>query len=106
MARIMAMNGYKALAVDLYKGQRATDMETAKTLSSSLIQEETTANLLDAEAFLRTKTQKVASLGRCLGGKQSLELSLASETLDATIIYYGRLTGNAELLSTINEPML
>jgi dienelactone hydrolase len=33
MARIMAMNGYKALAVDLYNGQVATNMETAMQLS-------------------------------------------------------------------------
>jgi carboxymethylenebutenolidase len=106
MARILAKNGYKALAVDLYKGQVADNMETAKTFSSSLVQDEATANLLAAEAFLRTKTDKVASLWRCLGGKQSLELSIASETLDATIIYYWRLTGNAEILKNINEPVL
>ena len=62
MARILAKNGYKALAVDLYKGQVADNMETAKTLSSSLVQDEATANLLAAEAYLRTKTNKVASL--------------------------------------------
>lgn len=106
MARILAMHGYKTLAVDLYKGKVATDMETARTLSSSLIQEEATRNLLAAEAFLRTRTDKVASLWRCLGGKQSLELSLASETLDATIIYYGRLTSDASTLQNINEPIL
>lgn len=106
MARILAKNGYKALAVDLYKGQVADNMETAKTLSSSLVQDEATANLLAAEAFLRTKTDKVASLWRCLGGKQSLQLSLESDTLDATIIYYGRLTGDATTLQNINEPIL
>lgn len=106
MARIMAMNGYKALAVDLYEGQVADSMETARTLSSSLNQEAATANLLAAEWFLRTKTEKVASLGRCLGGKQSLELSLASETLDATIIYYGRLYEDPTILSGVNEPLL
>ena len=106
MARIMAMNGYKALAVDLYYGQVAHTMEAAKMLSSSVNQEQATANLLAAESFLRTKTKKVASLGRCLWGKQSLELSLASDTLDATIIYYGRLTGNVEVLKNINEPLL
>lgn len=106
MARIMAMNGYKALAVDLYNGQVATDMETAKTLSSALQQDAATANLLAAEAFLRTKAQKVASLGRCLWGKQSLALSIASETLDGTIIYYGRLIDDPTILSGVNEPLL
>jgi len=106
MVRIFAMNWYKALAVDLYNWQVASDMETAMKLSQWLNQEEATQNLLDAETYLRTKTTKVASLWRCLGGKQSLELSLASDTLDATIIYYGRLTWNVEILKNINEPVL
>jgi carboxymethylenebutenolidase len=53
MAEVLAMNGYKVLAVDLYNGQVATDMDQAKTLSSSLDQEASTRNLLVAEQYLR-----------------------------------------------------
>ena len=61
MADVIAMQGYRVLAVDLYNGTVAADMDQAKTLSSSLKQEEATANLLDAERFLRKTSTKVAS---------------------------------------------
>ena len=106
MARVVAMQGYRALAVDLYDGVVAEEFEQARTLSSSLDQEAATANLLDAEEYLRTSSPKVASLGRCMGGKQSLQLSLASDSLDSTVIYYGMLETNPTLLESINQPVL
>lgn len=108
MADILAEYGYTALAVDLYNGQVATDMSGARALSSALDQTGATANLLAAEEWLRTNQQspQVVSWGRCLGGKQSLQLSLASDTLDGTIIYYGRLETDPTVLQTINTPVL
>lgn len=41
-----------------------------------------------------------------MGWAQSLNLSLASDTLDGTIIYYGRLVDDATRLSSINTPLL
>jgi carboxymethylenebutenolidase len=106
MAEVIAMQGYRVLAVDLYGGQVAKDMEQAKSLSSSLDQTKTTANLLAAETYLRQTSPKVASRGRCLGGKQSLELSMNSPTLDATIVYYGRLPTEAEKIKKSTAPLL
>lgn len=106
MARVIAMNGYRVLAVDLYKWNVATAMEQAQELSKALNQEESTKNLLAAETFLRQYAKKVWSLGWCLGWKQSLELSLASDTLDATVIYYGRLYDDPTILAKINQPLL
>ena len=48
---------------------------------------------------------KIASLGWCFGGGQSLRLALA-EKLDATVIYYGNLVTNEDDLSRINWPVL
>lgn len=106
MARVLAMQGYRALAVDLYGWVVPDDFEGAREMSSGLDQEETTANLLAAESYLRENASKVASLWRCLWGKQSLQLSLASQTLDGTVIYYGRLTDDVETLKNINQPVL
>lgn len=106
MARVLAMQWYKTLAVDLYKGRIANTAAQARTLSSELVQEDATANLLAAESFLRETAPRVASLWRCLGGKQSLQLSLASDTLDATVIYYGRLETDPTVLASINQPVL
>lgn len=106
MADVIAMQWYRVLAVDLYGGKVASDMDQAKTLSSSLDQTGSTTNLLAAESYLRKSSAKVASRGRCLGGKQSLELSMASTTLDATVVYYGRLPTDLEKIKTLNEPLL
>lgn len=106
MGRVLAMNGYRVLAVDLYRGQIATTSDQAMTLSRSLDQTGALAQLLDAEAFLRQMSPKVISLGRCMWGAQSLNLSLASNSLDWTIIYYGRVTDNVDRLRTINSPVL
>ncbi|MEY3197934.1 MAG: hypothetical protein RL023_771 [Candidatus Parcubacteria bacterium] len=81
-------------------------MDQAKILSSALDQSGATVNLIAAESFLRKNSTKVASRGRCLGGKQSLELSMASTTLDATVVYYGRLPTDIEKIKTVNEPLL
>jgi carboxymethylenebutenolidase len=106
MARLLAMQWYKALAVDLYGGVVPDGFEEARLLSSSLDQDAATANLMAAERYLRESSSKVASLWRCLWGKQSLQLSLASDTLDGTVIYYGRLTDDVAILQNINEPVL
>jgi carboxymethylenebutenolidase len=106
MADVIAMQWYRVLAVDLYGGKVAADMDQAKTLSSALDQTGSTTNLLAAESYLRKNSPKVASRGRCLGGKQSLELSMASTTLDATVVYYGRLPTDLEKIKTVNEPLL
>jgi Dienelactone hydrolase and related enzymes len=51
---------------------------------------------------------RIASLGWCFGGGQSLQLALNSEEhpLAATIIYYGNLVNNTEALSKIKWPVL
>jgi carboxymethylenebutenolidase len=106
MAEVIAMQWYRVLAVDLYNEKVATDMDQAKALSSALDQTGTTANLLAAEQYLRKSSSKVASRGRCLGGKQSLELSMNSPTLDATIVYYGRLPTDTSRIKNIKNPLL
>lgn len=106
MAEVIAMQWYRVLAVDLYKGQVAADMDQAKTLSSTINQDEATTNLLAAEQYMRKNSPKVASRWRCLGWKQSLELSMASDTLDATVVYYGRLPTDTEKIKTLNTPLL
>lgn len=106
MADVIAMNGYRVLAVDLYQWQVAMNMDQAKALSSALDQSGATLNLLEAEKYMRWASSKVASLGWCLWGKQSLQLSMASDTLDATVVYYGRLPTDPQLIKNIDGPLL
>lgn len=107
MADTLAKEGYQVLAVDLYKGTMARSQEEAKTQTSQLNQTEALENLKAAVAFLREKeAPKIASLGWCFGGGQSLQLSTSGEKLDGTIIYYGNLTSDTAKLKNIQWPVL
>jgi carboxymethylenebutenolidase len=95
----LAKEGYMVLAVDLYKGQVVEKQEDARAISGSFNQQEGTENLKAAVAYLREKgATKIASLGWCFGGRQSVALAISGETLDATVVYYG---GN--MASTVDE---
>ncbi len=109
MAKALAAQGYTVLAVDLYHGESTTDPSRAGALSSSVNRDEAVANMRAAAAYLRERqgSGKVASLGWCFGGGQSLALALSGERLDATVVYYGSpLVTDAGNLSRISWPVL
>jgi len=108
MAEELAKEGYAVLAVDLFEGEVAADQERARVLSSGINQERATANLRTAAKYLRETEQvpKLATLGWCFGGGQSLQLALSGELLDATVIYYGRLISDEVKLMNIRWPVL
>ncbi len=105
MAETLAAQGYAVLAVDLY-GEVAETPDQARALSGGLDQAAAVQNLQAAKAFLEDRgAGKVASLGWCFGGGQTLQLAL-NEPLDATVIYYGRLVTDADELRAISSPVL
>jgi carboxymethylenebutenolidase len=111
MAEILAGHGYVVFAVDLYGGAVATNSSRAAELSGQVRAnpEEAVAKMSRAVSGLRSMsytTNQVASLGWCFGGGQSLQLSLSDADLNATIIYYGTLTTDAETLRAIDAPVL
>ena len=100
MAESLAKEGYVVLAVDLYNGQVANTTELAQNLVSKVRENpsESINNLQHAVRYLTSlenvNSSKIASLGWCFGGGQSLQLALNTEPgypLAATIIYYGNL---------------
>lgn len=106
MARELATQGYVVLAVDLYGGEIAATSDEARSLVSSLNQSKSIENMKAATAYLKTQNaDKIASLGWCFGGGQSLQLSL-SDDIDATVIYYGNLVTEDARLSSLNSPVL
>ncbi len=107
MAKELAKEGYKVLAVDLYKGKVAQSPEEARELVSSVNDQESIANLKAAVAFLESNNApRIASLGWCFGGGQSLQLSL-NEPVDATVIYYGTpLITDKTQLASLGGPVL
>ena len=115
MANLLAKNGFVVLAADLYHG-KVTDnpqlaMELVQTARNN--QNSSTANLQAAVKYLSSApnvdNKKIASLGWCFGGGQSLQLALSSQEhpLAATILYYGTpLVTDKESLSKIKWPVL
>lgn len=109
MAKILAKEGHVVFAIDLYDGEVAADAARAGELSAQVRDnpDEAVQKMKNTAAYLKEQqqVQKLASLGWCFGGQQSLQLAL-NEELDATVIYYGRLTDDKEQLQNIQWPVL
>jgi carboxymethylenebutenolidase len=113
-ADLLAKEGYVVLAVDLYRGEVATDSNRAMELASSVRNDPASAidNLQSAVNYIKSLEivdgNRIASLGWCFGGDWSLQLALNSSEnpLAATIIYYGRLVTDTASLSSISWPIL
>ena len=113
-ADILAKEGYVVLAVDLYRGEVATDSNQAMELASSVRNDPDSAidNLQSAVNYIKSLEivdgSRIASLGWCFGGDWSLQLALNSSEnpLAATVIYYGRPVTDIASLSSIDWPIL
>lgn len=116
MANILAKQaGYVVLAVDLFEGQSTTDQNQAMQLVTSVINnpQQSISNLQSAVKYLDSlpfvDKSKIASIGWCFGGGQSLQLALHSEQhpLAGTVLYYGTpLVTDKQDLSKIKWPLL
>lgn len=109
MADKLASQGYVVLAVDLYNGEVAEEPDQARELATSVRSnpEGAIENMQAAVTYLREEqnASRIASLGWCFGGQQSLQISL-NEEVDATVIYYGNLVTDPEELAVIDHPVL
>ncbi len=111
LARQLAGQGYRVLAVDLYGGNVATDPQTAQGLVRQTLQNERAAlqNLEAAYTHLaQTRgASSVGVMGYCFGGGMALNAALAMpEDLDALVIYYGQLTTDEDRLEPLTMPVL
>ena len=113
-ADLLSRQGYVVLAVDLFEGKVTADPNRAMELSSVVRNNPDIAieNMKSAVRYLTSlenvNGSRIASLGWCFGGGQSLQLALNSEDhpLAATIIYYGNLVNDTAALSKIKWPVL
>jgi carboxymethylenebutenolidase len=114
-ANILAKHGFIVLAVDLFNGETTTDQNRAGELTSKIRENPSVAmeNMKSAVRYLSSipnvDASRIASLGWCFGGGQSLQLALNSQghPLAATVIYYGvSLTNDTKALSSIKWPVL
>lgn len=111
MARKLADEGYVALAVDLYRGQVAEDRDGARAIMSAamgnpgLLED----NLRQAYGYLEASegAERIGSIGWCFGGGWSLQAALLHpDSLDAAVIYYGRLVTDPAELAPLQVPVL
>ena len=108
MARKLASHGYIVFAADLYAGQVATTPDGARQLVTTFDPEKGISNIHAAAELLRTKydVKRLATIGWCFGGTQSLNYALSGNELDATVIYYGQPVTDKDRLSLIHWPVL
>jgi carboxymethylenebutenolidase len=115
MANLLAKQGFVVLAADLYHGNVTDNPQVAMDLVQIARndQNSSVANLQAAVKYLslapNVDSTKIASLGWCFGGGQSLQLALNSHEhpLAATILYYGTpLVTDKESLAKIKWPVL
>ena len=103
-----AKEGFIALAVDLYDGKVADQPDGARALMQATNPEEATDSLKSWIAWLKNhadSTGKVGTVGFCFGGGWSLNASIAAP-VDATVVYYGRVTPPASELKKLAGPVL
>jgi carboxymethylenebutenolidase len=99
--------GYRALAVDLYGGKVAQEPAQARELMQGVNQDDADAKLLAGIRALKAPGRKLATIGWCFGGGQSLRATLtAPGDIAATVIYYGPLITDPQKLATLKGPVL
>jgi carboxymethylenebutenolidase len=109
MADRFAGQGYLALAVDLYKGKVATDPKQAQELMAN--KDEKWGDAVEEAGLEWLKANdggtKVATIGWCMGGGESLKTSLNDpKDVNATVIYYGMPVTDVDKLKTLRGPVL
>ena len=108
VAAEFARLGYLALAVDLMDGEVATTREQARALSSAVKPEEATDTLQGWIEWLGVhdgSNHRIGTVGWCFGGGWSLNAAIAAP-VDAAVVYYGRVNGEAADLAKLGGPVL
>jgi carboxymethylenebutenolidase len=106
----LAAHGYVALAVDLYRGQVATDTDTAHQLSRGLPQDRGIRDLKAAEAYLSSQKNvdrnRIGAIGWCMGGGYALNFAVADPNLKAVVANYGPPPTDPASLAQIHAAIL
>ena len=109
-AQMFAEHGYVTLAVDLYRGQVATDPEMAHELMRALPQDRGVAYLRSSVAYLKTlkyvKANRIGAVGWCMGGSFAMQFAIAEPSLKAVAINYGAPETDPAQLKKIHAAIL
>lgn len=100
------LGNVNVIALDMYDGKNTTDSKEAAGYMGEFKQDRGNAIVKGALAFAG-KSAKVATIGWCFGGGQSMQAALtAGGQAVACVIYYGQPEDNVERLKSLNCDVL
>ena len=106
-ADVLAAEGYVVLAPDAWQGISTRSIPHALWLVSTQPQVRIASDLDVAFDYLAERDNvdggRIASLGFCFGGSQSLQLGLRQPRLAATVLFYGQLLTDPVELAALRE---
>lgn len=101
----LAADGHVAIALDLYGGKVATASKDAQKYMRSVDEAVASRIVADAIRFARrnelVKAERIGTIGWCFGGTWSLNAALSDPSIDACVLYYGRIPTDPKKLSAI-----
>lgn len=110
VSRRLASEGYVALAVDLFGGKTVLKLEDGHRLRGELSEERIMGDLKGGFDYLQSfdyvHTQRIGSIGFCMGGGLSLLLACHNSDLAAAVVFYGRNPSPIDLVKSIRCPIL
>lgn len=108
IAADFARQGYLAVAVDLMDGRTAATPAEAQALTAAVVPEQATDTLAGWAEWLGVhdgSNRRLGTVGWGFGGTWSINASIATR-VDATVVYYGPVTGTARELARLAGPVL
>lgn len=109
-ADLLAEEGYLVIAPDTFRGSTTSWIPRAIYQVISTKPENVNADLDSVYAWLESQADadvsRTAIAGFCYGGRTSLLYSLHNSNLSATVIFYGSLETDVEVLKTLPGPVL
>ncbi len=108
LAEALAQQGYIVFAPDAYRGEVTGLFTRALWLRITQTEEQVRSDLDAALIYLREQEgvdlERLATMGFCWGGGESLQLGLrSSENLAQTIMYYGAVVTDPDLLRPLTD---
>lgn len=108
LADALAEEGYLVLAADAYRGKVTARVPRALYMRLTTPDEQVRGDLDAALDYLQAlpnaDPSRTATMGFCFGGGESLQLGLRqSERLAVTVVYYGALVTDPELLRPFTD---
>jgi carboxymethylenebutenolidase len=109
-AKRFAQRGYLALAVDLFRGQKPTNLDDAHIVERGVPEGRAVSDVRAAVTYLAgrpdVKPDRVAVVGWDMGGGYAMDAALADRRIRAVVVCYGRLTTEPETLKGLRARFL